>query len=51
MKRTVLIALWIAVGSAMLFPALATAAQRPIPVLIMDGQSGGPYHLSYFSPF
>lgn len=45
MKRTVLIALWIAVGSAMLFPALATAAQRPIPVLIMDGQSGGPYHL------
>ena len=40
---------WIALLSAailstILLPVLATAAERSIPVLLVDGQSGGPYH-------
>lgn len=40
---------WIALLSAailstILLPVFATAAERPIPILLVDGQSGGPYH-------
>jgi type 1 glutamine amidotransferase len=42
MTRTIVSAFCIALCSAILFPAPATAS--PIPVLLVDGQSGGPYH-------
>ena len=42
MNRTIVSAFCIAVCSAILFPSPATAS--PIPVLLVDGQSGGPYH-------
>lgn len=28
-----------------LLPALSVAAEKPIPLLLVDGQSGGPYHV------
>jgi type 1 glutamine amidotransferase len=43
MKRTVFIALWIALLSIFL-STHANAIDKPILVLIVDGQSGGPYH-------
>lgn len=45
MQRTVAATVWIAILSIMLLPALATAAEKPIPTLLVDGQSGGPYHV------
>jgi len=39
MKRTV-----VAVVGALVFAALALRAATPIPVMILDGESGGPYH-------
>lgn len=44
MKRIVA-AVWVAIFSAMLLPVFATAAEKPIPILLVDGQSGGPYHV------
>jgi len=38
-------ALRIAVFLLSLLPALAFSSEKPIPVLIVDGQSGGPYHV------
>ena len=43
MIMTFTAAFWIALG-ALLLPSPAAAAQKPIPVLLVDGQSGGPYH-------
>ena len=40
MKRTVIAI----VAAAVLFGALATRAAAPIAVMILDGESGGPYH-------
>ena len=46
--RRILTTLWIALLraalSTTLLPMPATAADKPIPVLLVDGQSGGPYH-------
>jgi uncharacterized protein len=43
MKRAAFAGLCTAIFSMWLFPVFA-AAKRPIAVLIVDGQSGGPYH-------
>ena len=45
MKRTFASTLWIGALIATLLPALATAAEKPISILLVDGQSGGPYHV------
>jgi uncharacterized protein len=42
MNRIIVSAFCIALCSAILLPSPATAS--PIPVLLVDGQSGGPYH-------
>ncbi len=44
MKKTV-IALCVALWSTIFFTTFASAAPQPIPVLIVDGQSGGSYHV------
>ena len=50
MKRTAVTTVWISficalIVSALLLPALCAGADKPIPVLLLDGQSGGPYHV------
>lgn len=45
MMRALFLALWIAVCYAMLAPVAANAVDKPIPVLLVDGQSGGSYHV------
>jgi len=45
MRKNVLATLGIALCWAALFPSIATAGGRQIPVLLVDGQSGGPYHV------
>ena len=42
MNRIIVSAFCIALCCAVLFPSPATAS--PIPILLVDGQSGGPYH-------
>ena len=44
MRKSVVTALCITFLSSMLIPAVASAA-GPIPILLLDGQSGGPYHV------
>ena len=44
MTKTFTAVFWIAL-SALLLPSPAAAAEKPIPVLLVDGQSGGPYHV------
>ena len=43
MKKILFVTCGIVLGS-LLLPMLAAAAQNPIPVLLVDGQSGGPHH-------
>ncbi len=49
MRKSFASVIWIGILSAMLvpllMPGLAAAAQKPIPILLVDGQSGGPYHV------
>jgi len=43
--RKTLFRVWkIAMGGLLLFAAIAGWAREPIPVLLVDGESGGPYH-------
>lgn len=44
MKRVLLAVLWVAICSVVACPAPALGKARPMGVLIVDGQSGGPYH-------
>ncbi|HEX4427184.1 MAG TPA: ThuA domain-containing protein [Terriglobales bacterium] len=44
MRRTVVVALYIAL-CAVVFTVRPALAAQPIPVLLVDGQSGGPYHV------
>jgi uncharacterized protein len=45
MKNKVMKAAWIAIaGSVVLFVAAASRAATPVPIMILDGESGGPYH-------
>jgi type 1 glutamine amidotransferase len=44
MRRTVVVALYIALCSVV-FTARPASAAQPIPVLLVDGESGGPYHV------
>jgi uncharacterized protein len=43
-NKLAIAALRIGVFLLSLVPALAFSSEKPIPVLIVDGQSGGPYH-------
>jgi len=44
MKRSVIAILLVTVWSTALWAAPGTSKADPIPVLLVDGQSGGPYH-------
>jgi len=45
MRKEMLITLGIVLCWTALFPSIARAGDKPIPVLLVDGQSGGPYHV------
>jgi type 1 glutamine amidotransferase len=45
MRKTIVSAFWGVLCTTFLFATLASAATPPIPVLLVDGQSGGPYHV------
>jgi len=44
MRKTIFTTLWIFTCCILLCNSLP-AAERPIPILLIDGQSGGPYHV------
>ena len=44
MKRTVFATLYIALWCTIFLATFVLAATQPIPVLLVDGQAGGPYH-------
>ena len=44
MKRSNFAILWIAIVSTVLVASTTSAAKTPITVMLIDGQSGGPYH-------
>jgi len=45
MRKQVVANLGIVLCWVTLFPSIGRASDRPIPVLLVDGQSGGPYHV------